>query len=246
MKKFYATLAAVAAIVFSQFSANAFTVNEIAGRYNATDMNFDQNAGAFMWGGQRLSGLTSVSWEMTISVIEGNRVKLTDFVKKGINRNQPSKEGVFDIEGVFDPATNSITIEKTSYTYPAPGYSFIEIANTIAKFTDEALVTNDVFEGEFENFTATFDSNKTLTVDPWAMYDTNSKKVMCIPTYLRYGKEKNGTRFTYLGPAGVESIVADENAPVEYFNLQGVKVENPENGLYIRRQGSKVEKVVIR
>ncbi len=40
--------------------------------------------------------------------------------------------------------------------------------------------------------------------------------------------------------------VENENAPVEYFNLQGVRVANPENGFYIRRQGNKVEKVVIR
>ena len=37
-----------------------------------------------------------------------------------------------------------------------------------------------------------------------------------------------------------------ENAPVEYFNLQGVRVANPENGLYIRRQGNKVEKIFLR
>ncbi len=49
------------------------------------------------------------------------------------------------------------------------------------------------------------------------------------------------------GGAGVEGVVAeDADAEVEYFNLQGVKVVNPENGLYIRRQGGKVEKVVIR
>lgn len=47
--------------------------------------------------------------------------------------------------------------------------------------------------------------------------------------------------------AGVDSVAADNaSAPVEYFNLQGVRVANPENGLYIRRQGNKVEKVVIR
>ena len=46
---------------------------------------------------------------------------------------------------------------------------------------------------------------------------------------------------------GVESIsVEDSEAPVEYFNLQGVKVENPENGLYIVRQGNKVSKQLIR
>ncbi|MDE6099160.1 MAG: hypothetical protein K2G24_09755 [Muribaculaceae bacterium] len=38
---------------------------------------------------------------------------------------------------------------------------------------------------------------------------------------------------------------ADENAPVEYFNLQGVRVQNPENGLYIRRQGKNVTKVIL-
>lgn len=44
---------------------------------------------------------------------------------------------------------------------------------------------------------------------------------------------------------GVEADDADENAPVEYFNLQGVKVEKPENGIFIKRQGKKVEKVII-
>lgn len=43
----------------------------------------------------------------------------------------------------------------------------------------------------------------------------------------------------------IENIDAD-NAPAEYFNLQGVKVSNPENGLYIRRQGNNVEKVFIK
>lgn len=48
--------------------------------------------------------------------------------------------------------------------------------------------------------------------------------------------------------AGIEDITisdsADDNAPVEYFNLQGIKVVNPENGLFIKRQGSKAEKVM--
>lgn len=46
---------------------------------------------------------------------------------------------------------------------------------------------------------------------------------------------------------GVEDIVADDaNAPVEYYNLQGVRVANPENGLYIRVQGKKATKVLVR
>lgn len=47
--------------------------------------------------------------------------------------------------------------------------------------------------------------------------------------------------------SGVANIEAEENnAPAEYFNLQGVKVANPENGIYIRRQGEKVAKVFLK
>ena len=42
------------------------------------------------------------------------------------------------------------------------------------------------------------------------------------------------------------STIGNENAPVEFFNLNGVKVANPENGIFIRRQGNKATKVVIR
>lgn len=52
--------------------------------------------------------------------------------------------------------------------------------------------------------------------------------------------------FTPSGETGIEDIVVDENAPVEYFNLQGIRVSNPENGLYIKRQGNKVEKVYVK
>lgn len=47
--------------------------------------------------------------------------------------------------------------------------------------------------------------------------------------------------------SGVEGIEADNaDAPVEYFNLQGVRVSEPAAGLYIRRQGNSVSKVIIR
>jgi len=47
--------------------------------------------------------------------------------------------------------------------------------------------------------------------------------------------------------AGIDDILTDTetNAPVEYFNLQGIKVENPSNGIFIRRQGNKAEKVAF-
>lgn len=45
---------------------------------------------------------------------------------------------------------------------------------------------------------------------------------------------------------GIAGIEAEENAPIEYYNLQGIRVAEPENGLYIVRQGNKVSKKFIR
>lgn len=56
-------------------------------------------------------------------------------------------------------------------------------------------------------------------------------------------------KITYVkkgGETSVETIVVDNSdAPVEYYNLQGVKVTNPEKGIYIMRQGTSVRKVIL-
>lgn len=57
---------------------------------------------------------------------------------------------------------------------------------------------------------------------------------------------KAASAFAVGALSGIETIGADNAAEVEHFNLQGVKVANPGSGLYIRRQGSKVEKVYVR
>lgn len=45
--------------------------------------------------------------------------------------------------------------------------------------------------------------------------------------------------------SGIESIETETEAPAEYYNLQGIRVANPENGIFIRRQGTKATKVVL-
>lgn len=53
--------------------------------------------------------------------------------------------------------------------------------------------------------------------------------------------------FTYTNTnagSAVETVGDDANAPVEYLNMQGIKVSGEEPGLYIRRQGSSVTKVM--
>lgn len=47
--------------------------------------------------------------------------------------------------------------------------------------------------------------------------------------------------------SGIDEVAIDNSdAPAEYFNLQGVRIANPSNGLYIRRQGDKVSKIIVK
>ena len=47
------------------------------------------------------------------------------------------------------------------------------------------------------------------------------------------------------GASAIEDVTLDEKVAVEYFNLQGVKVENPTKGLFIKKQGNKTTKVIL-
>lgn len=48
--------------------------------------------------------------------------------------------------------------------------------------------------------------------------------------------------------SGIGNIAADNsNAPVEYFTLQGIRVDSPVSGtIVIRRQGTEVSKIIMR
>lgn len=45
---------------------------------------------------------------------------------------------------------------------------------------------------------------------------------------------------------GVENIEINGTAPTEYYNLQGIKIANPSNGIFIKVQGDKAEKIYLK
>lgn len=76
-------------------------------------------------------------------------------------------------------------------------------------------------------------------------YTTEFSTVSSDYNYSSKGQRQVFSNYVDLN-AGVGDIsVDDANAPVEYYNLQGVRVANPESGLYIRRQGRRTTKVVF-
>lgn len=46
--------------------------------------------------------------------------------------------------------------------------------------------------------------------------------------------------------SGITSAIVETSIPIEYYTIQGVRVDNPEHGIFIRRQGSSVTKVILK
>ena len=64
------------------------------------------------------------------------------------------------------------------------------------------------------------------------------------PESVSATSEKESMSFGHASSA-IDEIVTEENAAVEYYNLQGVRIMNPSKGLYIKREGGKTSKVVL-
>ena len=43
----------------------------------------------------------------------------------------------------------------------------------------------------------------------------------------------------------IENIFLDDNSPIKYYNMQGIRVTKPNKGLYIKKQGSKITKIIL-
>ena len=97
------------------------------------------------------------------------------------------------------------------------------------------------------------ESRSKLTKDEYTTLITIPVKGLFLwpskTTSLYYANKAAATITIVHEQGGVNDIIADEenNAPVEFFNLQGQRVNNPAAGqLVIRRQGTKVAKVLVK
>ena len=160
--------------------------------------------------------------------------------------------------------TTALTVGKAEYDYTAGTltlpYSFA-VVNTDAEPVFSMTITDaegNVMDGvTLENIPA--DAPAAAPARAAADPVNYEGKVVATAPFLATEEAKNYIATLKVSVDGVESvaapteittavenIVVDANAPAEYFNLQGVRVANPTNGLYIRRQGSTVSKVYVR
>lgn len=104
--------------------------------------------------------------------------------------------------------------------------------------------------GDWVNHVYELDYTFTLD-DSWKPADL--KVVTIANMYISTNREKSvvnqskTTPFSEFATAGIADVIADEaDAPVEYFNLQGQAVAEPQAGqLLIRRQGRTASKIIF-
>ncbi len=97
-----------------------------------------------------------------------------------------------------------------------------------------------------------YDTESRTLVVPFCKFTSSEfgSQVHCWNEFMEIAGESGTIEQTavivFPNESGINNIVTDasDNAPVEYFNLQGIRVNNPENGVFIRRQGKNVTKVV--
>ena len=115
------------------------------------------------------------------------------------------------------------TYSNSTMTFTVTGAAITKIVFTGGKASTTQMSVED---GTFEGETWKGDS-QSITFTAKATTNINTITV------------------TYDTATGIEDTMVDENAPVEYYNLQGVKVANPENGIFIKKQGGRTSKVVL-
>lgn len=163
------------------------------------------------------------------SIVKTNGSFKIDFVLNAEEPNNP-KDNAFR-SGVVTGA------EET--------YQFVNPAVWgITGYTSDAVIPNMIRrtyalkQGEGYKFFFEFDS-VAKWIDGGEGYeyvDYPAPKSMLVFSYPDNGDDQTA----------ITDIDADNDAPAEYYNLQGVRVDNPTAGIYICRKGDKTSKVVIR
>lgn len=164
---------------------------------------------------------------------------------------------------VFNSSADNLTgAQKKVFEFISGDITYYDVASAAILSTGEMYINTlgrynntkkegeeTIFsKGDFANVAKSF----VFANDAFAPATTvtDAVGVAAAGSYVAFSQiGETGATFSLYNDAkasGINDIVTDENAEAEYFNLQGVKVANPENGLYIVRRGNKVTKEIIR
>lgn len=201
------------------------------------------------------------------------KIIVNDEEHGSINVEYGPGENDYTVVEVGTPKFLSIkTINTTEYREinPYDSYSILNRRETYSKNSDEPevsvnyeSVTNDAYGYLIERINRN-ENNGVITsfykeigeVDYDKTYgyplvytvsraeSMDGSEPVPVPSYrMEFSDYKNFRETTGIDNVAVEN---NDNAPVEYFNLQGERINKPSKGLYIRRQGKLVQKSIAK
>ena len=156
----------------------------------------------------------------------------------------PAELYIVGYNGEWDPAnptvipmTETAGVYEASLTFDNTEFKFSENKGSWDEFNAKAIcIAND----------ATVELGQATPI--WKYADTNCKAA--VETGKAYIVSidliNNTITITEDPSSAVEGIEAVEAVEAVYYNLQGVKVANPENGIFIKVQGNKASKVLVK
>lgn len=153
--------------------------------------------------------------------------------------------GLCDVPMTIDAAAKTLTANKVQI----PGVTEFKAYLSAADANGNNAAGNRKYV-----LTSTYnvaDGKTNITVPSWNAfyYEMGAGDLACL-----YPMDNTSIVLDFdldaVASAGINNIAADAidvNAPIEYYNLQGIRVATPEAGqLLIKRQGNNASKVVIR
>ncbi len=204
-----------------------------------------------------------VDFNLTVGFANRYNVYATDaagdFIQiYGINEYKPGDIIPAGWEAKYELYRDDTPEFKPTGTLPAATEGKFEAKEVAAADITTALVNNVIvvknvvfdaatpaekvnFTGKVGETELSFRNNYTVPSVEAGKYD-----VTVVVTIYNHAPSLYVVSYAPAGSSAIDNIATDANAPVEYYNLQGIRVANPENGLFIRRQGSTVSKVIIR
>lgn len=174
--------------------------------------------------------------------------------------NQSPAFGSLNHTWVADNAASKAPRKAASQTENIVAYSHStkEIHNANAfKFVQFKIEYNDYVVPDPEaGENASYGAVTHYVPDTFLTERPEREAYMTDPTNVNQGEEPSwvlyGNHKVYRGAGvttGVKNIEAeaaeDLNAPEEFYNLQGIRVAEPTHGIFIKRQGKKVTKVIL-
>lgn len=202
----------------------------------------------------------TVNFPLTVAWVSNSNVFCCDAAGDFIQVYSPNSYAVNDIipagweaeytlySGTTPELTNATlpeATEKGSFSPKAVAAEDINVSlvNSVVliknvTFAEATPDTKDNFKGKVGDIELDFRNNYTLPGVAAGDYD-----VTVVVTVYQNAPSLYVINYAAAG-SGVAEIEA-EAAEAVYYNLQGVKVANPEKGLYIKVEGNKATKVVL-